>query len=971
MKKIFKKLSTTISLALAITTLIPSTLAYAEEIPVTLPTKPSYLLEQTEPYAGTNPSIVKVLKVGEELDYKFVGVADYRVTGKEWKTTDETVATVSRAGVVKAIKPGIAAISYEATGYTCTPVSIVVIDDTVKNVSVAPSKENISETYNITLDDSIDFNFYGVSNWADIKNNVKCSWISTNSKVASVDYKGLVTPHNAGEVDIVFAIRDNGNVTYYGTTKLTITEPVVEEPTPTPTPEPTPTPTPVIDEFEVKQISDKVIEITFANKQEVDFTKFKANQIFREYKFEVALDDTDLKNGEYQTVQLKFYNSLTNDTEYEICYNEESQVFKASIGEPTKIDFKYETYLENAEKVKDIAYVSTDSEYNVVKLTPVFYDENGIDITNCIDVNKFNIFYTVENNDAIDYSLFYDELVFNNVSSAKVTITANTYENDKEITLTNTKEIIAIPRPALNITVIDGALFDESITATSINGNVSILEDAQNNAYGYAWTNKIGKTTLYTDSTSTFVARLQDNRVNKVQTSKDYTNNERGYIEFKSSNEKVFIVSGDQVIGINPGVAQVQIYWNSIDSNKPELIGLVPVTVVEKQTIITSKLDKKTFKTMCGSNFGESIAEFTLTITDIDGKLSNLENGIADITITSTKDYAPVAEITGENGVYKIKVDTSSMVVEKGAMSVPYTLVLDKNNNSLASANTLKFSVLVYAQDEKIVKWEATQTKTNVDVNINHNYNFKEALNNTDVIKTVEFEVYGYNTNGFKVSRLNLEPLAEKQTTGNANVAYYTIQLPTNAKNYETVATGSAITLSLNNLENDVLNFASTGTYSVAFKVFRNNRTENISGALSKINSAVVDVTNSFDKATYNGYRKDENGNRISADFTNVTEYTSETDSAILKGITNTLSFSYYPEVKHPDYDMGANMGTCGNDAFANPLCQVVSANWHFVKENKILVKEVTLLLGIPTADGTVVYTTQTIKNINTYVQNY
>lgn len=969
MKKILKKLSTTISLALAITMIVPSTLAYAEEMPVTLPTKPSYLIEQTEPYAGTNPSIVKVLKVGEELDYKFVGVADYRTTGKNWKTTDETVATVTKAGVVKAVKPGITAISYEATGYTCTPVSIVVIDDTVKEISVAPSKENIKDVYNITLDDSIDFNFYGVENWSQIKNSVKCSWISSNSKIASIDYKGLVTPHSAGEVEIVFAIRDNGNVIYYGTTKLVVTEAVVEEPTPTPTPEPTPTP--IVDAFEVKQVSDKIIEITFNNKQNVDFSKFVVNQIFKEYKFEIALDNTNLTNGEYQTVQLKFYNSLTNDTEYEVCYNEEKQVFKASVGTPTSVDFRYETYLENAEKVSNIAYVSTDSEYNVVKLVPVFYDANGINVTNCIDMDRFYVYYTVENNDSVDYTLFYDEMVFNNISAAKVTVTATTYEDDKEIVLTNTKEIVAIPRPVLNITVIDGALFDESITANSINGNVSILEDAQNNAYGYAWTNNIGKTTLYTDSTSTFVARLQDNRVNKVQTSKNYTNSDRGYIEFKSSNERVFIVSGDQVIGINPGVAQIKIYWNDIETDKSQLIGIVPVTVVEKQTIITSQLDKKTAKTMYGSKFGETKAEFTLTINDLNNQLADLENGISDITITSTKDFAPIPQITGENGVYKITVDTSNVVVEKGTMSIPYTLVLDKNHNSLASTNTIKFTVLVYAQDEKITKWEAKQTKNSIDLNVNHNYNFTEVFTNTDTIKTVDFEVYAYNTNGFKVSKLSLEPLATNQTTGNANVAYYTIQLPTNAKNYDVAATGSALTLSLNTVENDVLNFASTGTYSVAFKIFRNNNTDKTSGTLSKLSSAVVEVTNSFDKAIYNGYRKDDNGDRVSAGFTNVTEYTSETDSTILKGIANALSFSYYPEVKHSDYDMGANMGNYANDSLNTPLCQIVSANWHFVKENKILVKDVTLLLGIPTTDGTIVYTTQTIKGINTYVQNY
>lgn len=188
------------------------------------------------------------IQVGESTKLRAYGFS-WRTT---WKSSDENIVTVKNDGTITGINPGEATVTASLRTFG----SIFTGRERTEkfNIVVVENDTPESETIEVNVGETVSL---------DKPSNVRTTWRSSDTSVATVSSSGTVTGISAGNVTITATTRTGGFHFWFihwggktTTTEYYIT--VVDngetpEPTPTVTPEPTTTPDPTATPEPVKQ----------------------------------------------------------------------------------------------------------------------------------------------------------------------------------------------------------------------------------------------------------------------------------------------------------------------------------------------------------------------------------------------------------------------------------------------------------------------------------------------------------------------------------------------------------------------------------------------------------------------------------------------------------------------------------------------------------------------------------------------
>ena len=119
-------------------------------------------------------------------------------TGITWTSSNDNVVQVNQQGLVKGISNGLATVTAK-TENGCTAQCRIVVGATIAGINLAPSNSAIEIEEKLQINATIEPN----------TSEETLIWVSSNSKVATVDQNGLVTGKSHGTVTITATGRDS------------------------------------------------------------------------------------------------------------------------------------------------------------------------------------------------------------------------------------------------------------------------------------------------------------------------------------------------------------------------------------------------------------------------------------------------------------------------------------------------------------------------------------------------------------------------------------------------------------------------------------------------------------------------------------------------------------------------------------------------------------------------------------------
>ena len=119
-------------------------------------------------------------------------------TGITWTSSNNNVVQVNQQGLVKGISNGLATVTAK-TENGCTAQCRIVVGATIAGINLAPSNSAIEIEEKLQINATIEPN----------TSEETLIWVSSNSKVATVDQNGLVTGKSHGTVSITATGRDS------------------------------------------------------------------------------------------------------------------------------------------------------------------------------------------------------------------------------------------------------------------------------------------------------------------------------------------------------------------------------------------------------------------------------------------------------------------------------------------------------------------------------------------------------------------------------------------------------------------------------------------------------------------------------------------------------------------------------------------------------------------------------------------
>ena len=800
------------------------------------------------------------LETGNSIDLRFIGVHDYHNYPLSWSSSNPAVATVDKSGVVTAIADGTAVITLNVgngSAYTSNGVAVTVGKLPEMKVLLGTAKHDTFDKYTLNLDQTVDLNFYGVTNWSSSLYSTK--WSSSNPEVATVDNYGVITPVAPGTTTVTIEITNKitGNPLSVTPVEFTVPaaeiedekpkeeKPEVEEPKEEEPKEEEPKEEEpkeeVSQKFTARQSSDTVITLTFENK-DVTASELENGLSFYYYvgdvKISYPIKVVSVKNG---VATLSSYVTFTDGTKYGFSYGEESAEFVASIGEVASIQYSWNSDGENFK-----AYAGTDTT-----ITYKLLNKQGIDITatamNQPDASvTFSLVKESENGDFWISDAAEGKIFFNSENAvAQVEIEYITGQYDPE-----TYEPIAGPKTVATIVSSKAPAYGINAAA---GGVATIVKNSAAEGESIDWKKASTVIALGDDEKNSFrlVAKLTDTKGEPVYT--DTMDAEKGTFSFATTNTSVLYVSDDgSLMTNNTGTVNVLVYFTPAGNTTSTVVAVLPVTVRPARTVTSLTLDKTSdvISTESGNGFNETTFKVILKDQlgdpiegdiEITSNLKNLPNGVASIPV--------IGPVEGADGEYTFTVTGSIDNLPSGATGYAYSFTVKSGNLTKTFNVTVKKPTVDKNNNLVISGYKIEFTGDN-------------DLKTTDSDEKLASATLYLLSNGVKAQVAELSKKEASLSNMVAGNYYYTVTKGGN--NVEaTVASGTALQIPLTNIseaevDGSKLNVVDkskngSGTYTVTIYKGIGTTAGATASALTQVSRNTLTVKDTQDTLSYAG----------------------------------------------------------------------------------------------------------------------
>ena len=779
------------------------------------------------------------LEVGDAVDLKFLGVKDYKDYSLSWNSSNPNVAVVDRNGVVTAVANGTAKITLtvgDGSVYTSEGVTITVGEQPKMNVVLGTSKDKTFNTYTLELGNTLDLNFYGVTNWSSSRYTTE--WTSSDSKVATINKYGVVTPIAAGKTIVTISIVDKvtGNALSVTPVELTVPAPTITE-----TPEVPETPE-ITNEFTAKQISDSTITLTFENNKEITASDLEKGLSFYYYvgdiKISYPIKVASVKDG---VATLTSYVNFTDGTRYGFTYGEESDEIVASIGEVSNIQY---TWSCEGDEYK--AYAGTDTQINVKLL-----NAQGIDITSTALAQSgasivFNLAKESENGDFWISDSNNGKIFFNSenaVAQVEIEYITGKYDSETYEPIPGPKTIATIissKAPAYGINVAAG------ITATIVKNS-----SAEGASIDFSKPSTVIALGDELKNSYRLVAKMTDTKGDAVYT--DTMDAEKGTFSFTTTNNAILYVSEDGTLMTNStGTVNVLVYFTPAGASTGTVIAVVPVTVRAARAITSMTLDKTSdvISTEAGNGFNETT--FKVTLKDqlgdpIEGdievlcNLKNLPNGVTAVP--------EISAVEGDNGVYTFTVTGNTANLPTSATGYAYSFTVSADNIKKTFNVTVKKPTLD-KNDNLVISGYKIEFAGDSDL---------KTTNDSEKMATATLYLL---SNGVKAEIAKLSPKQAAVSNMVVGDYYYTVTKGNTTIDTTTVS-GTAIQIPLTDIKETEVDGSTinvvdkskngTGTYTVTIYKGIGSTVGATASALTQVSRNTLTVKDTQDTLSYAG----------------------------------------------------------------------------------------------------------------------
>ena len=557
MRSFVKKLAFTMALSMVATTAAPAGSAMAA-------TEFTYAYQKAGRVTELN------MEAGDEVDLRFMGVKDWKNYTLEWKSNNPSVATVDEKGIVTAVEDGATTIELvvgDGSVYTSTPVIVNVGAEAEEvTVKLGTSKDNISDTYALDVNETVDLGFYGVPNYS--AQTYACVWESDNVEVATVDGKGVITAVAPGSATITFTITNKAtDEVFYATAAVTVAEPVVDL------------------TYEIKQISDTKATITFNSNVEytasdVEFVRSYGEGIEQAW----PLKNVEIKDN---VITVEPYVAFADGDVYIVKVGAEDAgtEFVTKIGAVDEIRTTFKSMGKDG-----MAYTNgEEGEEIVVTLATKLYS-NGVDVTNVYGTEDVTYTLSAENENVM-IDEYAGEVVFSKEKVPVTVIATYVYydENDVEKTVKTIVPMTSQLAPAYKVAGIKAWTIISADQKEVDWNNVRHSVPAYDEGFQIA--------VLVTDNYGNIVCTvdgLTHKNLDNVQSFSDSRFAAEGYyVSYSSANDEKLLVGDDgslttYVAANVPAIIALNNYFKEDDTFVKNL--LAPVVTVKE----TRKINKIT-----------------------------------------------------------------------------------------------------------------------------------------------------------------------------------------------------------------------------------------------------------------------------------------------------------------------------------------------------------------------------------------